>query len=68
VLALSAQPLRRGSLAVTKVILIIVLIIGFAAGYAVRELIGRRRRAAAREKYYQEHPELRRLRGPPSFC
>jgi hypothetical protein len=26
----------------------------------VRELIARRRRAAAREKFYQEHPEMRR--------
>ena len=32
------------------------LLIGFACGYAVRELIARRRRAAAREKFYRENP------------
>jgi hypothetical protein len=37
-----------------------LLFIGFALGYGVRELIARRRRAAAREKFYQEHPAMRR--------
>ena len=40
-----------------------MLFIGFACGYGLREIIARRRRNAAREKYYQEHPELRRLKG-----
>jgi hypothetical protein len=33
------------------------LIVGFAAGYGVRELISRRRRAAAREKWLKEQEE-----------
>jgi hypothetical protein len=40
--------------------LLFLLFISFACGYGVRELIARRRRAAAREKFYQEHPEMRR--------
>jgi hypothetical protein len=36
---------------------LILLLIGFACGYAVRELISRRRRAAIRREYYQKHPE-----------
>ena len=39
--------------------LLVLLFIGFACGYGVRDLIARRRRAAAREKFYQEHPEMR---------
>jgi hypothetical protein len=38
--------------------LLATVFISFACGYAVRELIARRRRAAARKKFYQEHPEL----------
>jgi hypothetical protein len=38
-------------------------LVGFACGYGVREYIARRRHAADREKFYQEHPELHRLRG-----
>ena len=40
-----------------------VAAIGFACGYGIREWMARRRRAAAREKFHQEHPELRRLYG-----
>jgi hypothetical protein len=40
-----------------------LLLIGFACGYGIREWIARRRRVAAREKFYQEHAELRRLKG-----
>jgi hypothetical protein len=40
-----------------------LLLIGFACGYGIREWIARRRRIAAREKFYQEHAELRRLKG-----
>jgi len=43
--------------------LLSLLFVGFSCGYALRELIARRRRAVAREKFYQENPELRRLRG-----
>jgi hypothetical protein len=42
---------------------LLFFIVGFACGYGVRELIARRRKAAAREKFYKEHPELRQLRG-----
>ena len=38
--------------------------VGFACGYGVREYIARRRRAAARKRFYDEHPDLRELRGP----
>lgn len=34
-----------------------------ACGYGVREYIARRRNAAARKKFYDEHPDLRHLRG-----
>lgn len=30
-----------------------LLLVGFAAGYGVRELVSRRRRAAARRDYYE---------------
>jgi hypothetical protein len=40
-----------------------LLLVGFACGYGIREWIARRRRIAAREKFYQEHAELRRLKG-----
>jgi hypothetical protein len=33
--------------------------IGFASGYGVRDQISRRRWAAAREAYYERHPEKR---------
>ena len=41
----------------------LLLVIGtsFACGYAVREWISRRRRAAEREKFLQRHPEARDL-------
>ena len=44
-----------------KLLLLILLplLISFAGGYGVRELISRRRHAAEREKYYQKHPEER---------
>ena len=38
---------------------IIVLGIGFACGYGVRELISRRRRAVAREKFSRRQEEKR---------
>jgi hypothetical protein len=37
--------------------LIIPLGIGFACGYGLRELISRRRRAAAREAYFRKQKE-----------
>ena len=37
--------------------------ISFACGYGIREWIARRQRAAARQKFYDEHPDLRQLRG-----
>ena len=40
--------------------LVLLWIIGFASGYEVREVMARHRRAVAREKFYREHPELRR--------
>jgi hypothetical protein len=39
--------------------MLLVMLIGFGCGYGLRELIGRRRRAARREKYYQKYPEKR---------
>jgi hypothetical protein len=36
------------------------ILIGFACGYGVRELMSRRRRDAIRRKYYHDHPEERR--------
>jgi hypothetical protein len=42
---------------------LVLVVFGFASGYGVREWIARRRRAAAREKYYKENPEIRRLLG-----
>jgi hypothetical protein len=40
-----------------------IVLISFACGYGLREWIARRRRAAAREKFYQENPDLRLLKG-----
>jgi hypothetical protein len=37
----------------------IVLGIGFASGYGIREWMSRRRRAIERKAYYERHPELR---------
>ena len=34
---------------------ILTLLIGFALGYGVRDLISRRRRAAQRVRYFQTH-------------
>jgi hypothetical protein len=42
---------------------LVLVVFGFASGYGVREWSARRRRAAAREKYYKENPEMRRLLG-----
>jgi hypothetical protein len=39
---------------------IIPMAVSFAFGYALREWISRRRRAAARRKYYERHPEARK--------
>jgi hypothetical protein len=43
--------------------LLLLLAVAFSCGYGVREYIARRRNAAARKKFYEEHPELRQLRG-----
>jgi hypothetical protein len=43
--------------------LFVVVVISFACGYGVRGWIARRRRAAAREKFHQENPEWRQLKG-----
>jgi hypothetical protein len=40
-----------------------IIIAAFACGYALREYMARRRNAAARKKFYDEHPDLRQLRG-----
>jgi hypothetical protein len=34
-----------------------LFIIGLALGYGLREVLSRRRRAAARRDYYERHPE-----------
>ena len=39
--------------------LLAVVLISFACGYGVREVISRRRRAIERERYYRRHPEGR---------
>jgi len=44
-------------------LVLLLFIVGFACGYGVRELIARRRRVAARKKFYKDNPEIRRLRG-----
>jgi hypothetical protein len=43
--------------------LFVLLAVAFGCGYGVREFIAHRRRAAARKKFYDEHPDLRQLRG-----
>jgi hypothetical protein len=43
-------------------------VISFACGYGIREWMARRRRATAREKFYRDHPDLRRLRGIQHFA
>jgi hypothetical protein len=44
-------------------LILLLFIVGFACGFGVRELMARRRRAASRAKFYEDNPELRRLRG-----
>ena len=44
--------------------LLALLAVAFGCGYGVREYIARRRNTAARKKFYEEHPDLRQLRGP----
>jgi hypothetical protein len=44
---------------VLKILVFSALGIGFASGYGVREWISRRRWIAAREAYYERHPEKR---------
>jgi hypothetical protein len=34
---------------------ILLLLVGFALGYGVRELVSRRRRAAERKRYYEKY-------------
>jgi len=43
--------------------LLLLLAVAFGGGYGVREYIARRRNAAARKKFYAEHPDLRQLKG-----
>jgi hypothetical protein len=43
--------------------LLLLLAVAFGSGYGIREYIARRRRAAARKKFYDEHAELRQPRG-----
>ena len=43
--------------------LLVLLVVAFGCGYGVREYIARRKRAAARKKFYDENPDLRQLRG-----
>jgi len=43
--------------------LLTIVFVSFACGYGVREFIARRRRAAARKKFYEQNPDLRQLRG-----
>jgi hypothetical protein len=43
--------------------LFVLLATAFGCGYGVREYIARRKRAAARKKFYDENPDLRQLRG-----
>jgi hypothetical protein len=38
-------------------LLLIGFVLGFASGYAVRELLSRHRRAAARRDYDENHPK-----------
>jgi hypothetical protein len=38
--------------------LLLLLAVAFGSGYGIREYIARRRRAAARKKFYDEHAEL----------
>ena len=38
---------------------VISFLIGFGFGYGVRELLSRLRHAAARQRFYEKHPELR---------
>jgi hypothetical protein len=53
----SGDPEVRGSVMLELVVLLLlVLAIGFALGYGVREIISRRRRAAAEERYWEEKP------------
>jgi hypothetical protein len=40
-----------------------LLVVAFGCGYGVREYIARRRNAVARKKFYDEHADLRQLRG-----
>jgi hypothetical protein len=39
--------------------LLVALFVGFFVGFGAREYISRRRRAAARRKFREDHPELR---------
>jgi hypothetical protein len=44
-------------------LLILSLVIGFAGGYGVRELISRRRRAGAREEFFRRQEKKKLQRG-----
>jgi hypothetical protein len=39
-------------------VLVVVLFVGFAGGYGVREYISRRRHVAARRIFLEKHPEF----------
>ena len=39
----------------TFILISYVFLAGFGCGYGVREIVSRRRRAAARAEYYKEH-------------
>ena len=48
-----------GLAAAVPFLVVSALGIGFAIGYGIRERISRHRWAAAREAYYERHPEKR---------
>ena len=58
---LSPRGFENGAFIMFRLILFFIVMpgIGFAAGYGVRERISRRRRAIAREQYFERHPEAR---------
>jgi hypothetical protein len=37
--------------------------VAFGCGYGLREYIARRRRTAARDKFYRDHPDYAKIRG-----
>ncbi len=47
----SSRELRGGAMLALVVVLLLAMAIGFIVGYGVREIISRRRRAAAEERF-----------------